>query len=144
MLFEDERKVVAHMLSHIVACPWSFKNYSIVREKPPFSPREIDFICEDECGVLACTTMQYADYLFTLKLKPTDAREPHYRYLDIILIDPETTDVICQQSIHIGKDLNVFYIALQDISYQIMLIVHQLLAKYVESVNLGNGVKKGQ
>lgn len=144
MLFEDERKVVAHMLSHIVACPWSFKNYTIVREKPPFSPCEIDFIDEDECGVLACTTMQYADYLFTLKLKPTYAGEPHYKYLDIILIDPETTDEICHQSIRIDKDLNVFYIALQDISYQIMLIVHRLLAKYVEIVNLGNGVKKGQ
>lgn len=144
MLFEDELKVVAHMLSHIVACPWSFKNYSIIHMKPPYTPCDIDFIDEDKFGVLACTTMQYAGYLFTLKLKPIHHSKPHYKYLDIILIDPETTDVICRQSIYINKDLATFHVAIQDIAYQIMLIVHQMLAEYFDARNIGASAKKGQ
>ena len=133
-MFDDELKIIRHMLAAIIECPYAFRTYTKVGPKTTHDPDRygITFYKDDDRGVWAEVTRQYFGHLYVLRIKPTwKWKRSLPRVYEIILCDPETYDVVCKRIVDCGNDLSS-YESFRNAAYAIMLQVHSMLAEYFD------------
>ena len=124
MNLDTEVAVIRHAISRIIYCPYSFKNYSIVKDGCiPNLVGPIKFIKEDNTGVYARIPWdingRYKTNLMEVEIKlPVDGVEKKARAV-VSLIDADL-NVIDTFYVESDKFLDTHYDRLTDFAYTIV------------------------
>lgn len=135
MNLDTEVAVVRHVISRIIACPYSFKNYSIVRDGCiPNLVGPIKFIKEDNTGVYARIPWdingRYKTNLMEVEIKlQVDSFEMKARAV-VSLID---TDLNVIETFYVESDtfLDTHYDRLTDFAYAIVNKLNLEISQHV-------------
>ena len=124
MNLDTEVTVVRHVISRILVCPYSFKNYSVVKDGcMPNLVGPIRFIKEDNTGVYARIPWEingrYKTNLMEVEIKlQVDSIEKSARAV-VTLIDADLNAI---ETFYVESDkfINMYYDRLTDFAYAIV------------------------